>query len=101
MGERAGRLLRPTFGQSHSYWYSYWCSSNEVSCQWVAKDTWTFKTIFEVNVTSLAAAQFDLALMGVDTAAEVLVNGQLVAQLSNAFRYSGSNSLILVAWCYQ
>ena len=68
-----------------------WCSFNEVNCKWVAEETWSFKTTFDANQATSAAAHVDLALMGVDTAAEVLINGQFVAQLYSAFRYSNND----------
>ena len=71
------------------------CRSNEVNYRWVADEPWSFITTFNAD-TSKLAAHIDLALMGVDTAAKVLINGQLVAQLSNAFRYSGSIILLVV-----
>ena len=82
----------PVLGHS----YSSWCSFNEVNCKWVAEETWSFKTIFDAKFSSSSIAHLDLALMGIDTAAELLINGQLVAQLSNAFRYSNHNTLLVV-----
>lgn len=90
-GEPLDRSTRCAFGHS----YFAWCRFHEADCKWVAEETWRFNTTFNANKTSFPAAHFDLALIGVDTVAEVLINGQLVAQLSNAFRYCNNDILVL------
>ena len=76
------------------------CSINEVRYKWVAQETWTFATALNFGPTLLKAAQVDLALVGIDTAADVLINGELVAQLSNAFRCASSSWSELIEVSY-
>lgn len=60
---------------------------NELEQRWAAYETWTFTREFEVSSELLAHTRVDLVLEGVDTVADVLLNEQVLASLSNAFRF--------------
>jgi hypothetical protein len=60
----------------------------EVESRWVAMESWTFNTVISAaEVTSLLKQQqVLLQLDGVDTYADVLLNGKQVAQTTNFHR---------------
>ena len=59
---------------------------NETKLQWLEKEDWTFEKTFDVEPKTLKAAKLMLVLRGVDTYADVFLNGILLAKTNNAFR---------------
>lgn len=51
-------------------------------------DTWTFAAAFSVPSSVLEKQQVLLVLNGIDTIADVMVNGQHVAAVDNYHRYA-------------
>jgi beta-mannosidase len=62
------------------------CRFNEVKYRWVSLDTWTFERTFKVPADILQHTNVDLLLNGVDTVADVLVNGKPVGTTQNFHR---------------
>lgn len=52
----------------------------------MAEQPWTFAREFSVDAATLAHTAVDLVLTGVDTVADVSLNGKTVAKLENAHR---------------
>jgi hypothetical protein len=61
-------------------------SYNEREYRTVAEQVWTFTRTLDVPAAALDEASVDLVLDGVDTVADVAVNGRIVARLENAHR---------------
>eukprot|EP00884_Botryococcus_braunii_P007790 jgi/Botrbrau1/17011/Bobra.49_2s0069.1 len=59
---------------------------NELEQRWAAYQTWTFARDFEVTPELLSHARVDLVLDGIDTVADVDLNGETITSLSNSFR---------------
>lgn len=59
---------------------------NELVFRWVATDNWTWSASFPTPEGPSAAAAWLLQLDSVDTAAQLVLNGEAVAQPSNAHR---------------
>lgn len=59
---------------------------NERALQWVEKEDWEYATTFQLSAADLALPQQRLVFEGLDTYAEVYLNGQLALQGSNMFR---------------
>ena len=53
---------------------------------WTAAANWTFQRSFDVSTAVLDQTQVDLVLEGVDTVANVLVNGKVAGRTVSAFR---------------
>lgn len=64
------------------------CRYGEVESRWVAMETWTFSTVISAKevATLLEQQQVLLQLDGVDTYADVLINGQQVTKTTNFHR---------------
>ncbi len=60
--------------------------SNEDSLQWIESETWSYKTSFEIEPELLAREHIRLVFEGLDTYAEVYVNGALLLSADNMFR---------------
>ena len=58
----------------------------EVEQRWIAGTNWSYEATINVNERLAAAANVDLVLPGVDTAANVTLNGILVGSVSNMHR---------------
>ena len=58
---------------------------NELKCQWVATEDWTFARTFEVDSAFLAKRRIVLELEDVDTFADVYLNGVKVGTASDRF----------------
>lgn len=59
---------------------------NELDIQWIDKVDWEYKTTFIVNDTILRRDRIELDFKGLDTYADVFVNGKKVLQADNMFR---------------
>jgi len=59
---------------------------NESRVQWVGLADWEYRTSFQVDAATLARAHVALVFDGLDTFAQVRVNGHLVAEPDNMFR---------------
>ncbi|MGA8617939.1 MAG: glycoside hydrolase family 2 protein [Candidatus Sulfotelmatobacter sp.] len=79
---------------------------NEFHLQWIGLADWEYQTTFQVDAATLAHDQVDLVFAGLDTFAEVFLNGQAVLHADNMFRHwripaktqlkPGSNTLRIV-----
>jgi len=58
----------------------------EAGLQWIGLADWEYRTTFDVPRNTLTAARSDLAFDGLDTIAEVWLNGAKVLDADNAFR---------------
>lgn len=64
----------------------HFIGSNEDSVQWVNDNNWLYVTSFDIDSTELARHEhYQLTLDGVDTFAEVYINGALVESIDNFF----------------
>jgi beta-mannosidase len=59
---------------------------NELNLQWIDKVDWEYKTTFSVNDTILSRDRIELDFKGLDTYADVFVNGTKVLEADNMFR---------------
>jgi beta-mannosidase len=70
---RGGRLEEPFY------------RDNEFKAQWVEKKEWEYRRAFRVDESFLAHGAIVLDCRGLDTIAEIYVNGSLVARTRNMF----------------
>ena len=61
-------------------------ADNEGRVEWVAKSDWEYRTQFDVAPGLLAEERVLLACEGLDTLAELSLNGQVLGQTDNMFR---------------
>ncbi len=59
---------------------------NESKLQWIDKADWEYKTIFNVDANSFSKKNIELVFDGLDTYADVYLNGKLILQADNMFR---------------
>ncbi len=59
---------------------------NESSCQWPAEKDWVFSRTFDVPLALLSHPSVILNFDSVDTVADIVLNGCLVAPVANEFR---------------
>jgi beta-mannosidase len=59
---------------------------NEAKLQWIEKASWEYRLSFEVTPALLARSRVDLVFDGLDSAAQVYLNGSEVLDADNAFR---------------
>lgn len=59
---------------------------NEKKVQWVETEDWDYKTTFKVSDTELKNDQAELIFDGLDTFAEIYLNGKPLQQTNNMFR---------------
>lgn len=59
---------------------------NENELRWVALQIWQFEKTFEIDASLLAKQCVDLLLSGIDTVADIQLNGQHLLSTDNAFR---------------
>ena len=59
---------------------------NESKLQWIDKADWEYKTIFNVDAASFAKKHIELVFEGLDTYADIFLNGKLILQADNMFR---------------
>ena len=60
--------------------------TNEKKIQWVENEDWEYKTVFAVSETQLQRQAARLVFEGLDTYADVYLNGSLVLSSDNMFR---------------
>lgn len=58
----------------------------EAGLQWIGLADWEYRTTFQVSAGERAAARSELTFDGLDTFAEVFLNGKKVLDADNAFR---------------
>lgn len=59
---------------------------NESKLQWIDKADWEYKTVFNVDAQTLSKKNIELVFDGLDTYADVYLNGKLILQANNMFR---------------
>src|SRR3954470_10771537 len=59
---------------------------NEKAQQWIEREDWEYRTTFRVGEDARASDRVELVFAGLDTYAEVMVNGVSVLWASNMFR---------------
>lgn len=59
---------------------------NESKLQWIDKADWEYKTVFNVNEQTFTKKNIELVFDGLDTYADVYLNGKLILQVDNMFR---------------
>jgi beta-mannosidase len=59
---------------------------NEKDQQWIDRESWEYRTTFRLDGAALARERADLVFHGLDTYAEVFVNGATVLWANNMFR---------------
>ncbi len=69
-----GKILDPYYG------------TNEHDLQWIDKRDWEYESIFEVSSELLGQEHIDLAFDGLDTYADVRLNGEIILSADNMFR---------------
>jgi beta-mannosidase len=79
---------------------------NEFRLQWIGLTDWEYQTSFPVDSSMLAHGHVDLVFGGLDTFADVYLNGQAILRANNMFRrwrvsakpllVSGSNTLRII-----
>ncbi|SMF89910.1 beta-mannosidase [Paenibacillus uliginis N3/975] len=60
--------------------------TNEHDLQWIDKQDWEYETSFEVSDELMAESRLELVFDGLDTYADVYVNGKAVLAADNMFR---------------
>ena len=60
--------------------------AHEAELQWIGVADWEYRTTFDVAPTELARAHHDLVFDGIDTFADVYLNGKKLAATDNMFR---------------
>src|SRR5690348_17106406 len=59
---------------------------NEKKLQWISKANWEYQTTFNVTAEMLERNSVELVFEGLDTYANVFLNGELVLSTDNMFR---------------
>ncbi|HEX2683474.1 MAG TPA: hypothetical protein VHL77_06060, partial [Ferruginibacter sp.] len=59
---------------------------NESKLQWIDKADWEYKTVFNVDAATFSKKNVELLFDGLDTYADVYLNGKLILQADNMFR---------------
>ncbi len=59
---------------------------NESKLQWIDKADWEYKTAFNVDAQTYGKKNIELVFDGLDTYADVYLNGKLILQADNMFR---------------
>ncbi|MGN6790209.1 MAG: beta-mannosidase [Rhodanobacteraceae bacterium] len=63
----------------------YW-RDDEAKVQWVGLSNWQYRKTFEVDAATLGRAHVDMVFGGLDTFADVQLNGQKILSADNMFR---------------
>ena len=68
---------------------------NDVEYRWVSQYNWTYHTVLALSQSQLDSHVVQLDCHGLDTAATVIINGQVVANTNNMFiRFRESDSAL-------
>ncbi len=59
---------------------------NEFHLQWIGLADWEYQTTFQVDAATMAREHIDLVFAGLDTFADVYLNGQQILHADNMFR---------------
>ena len=59
---------------------------NERSVQWVDKEDWVYETTFDIPAKMLGYKNYRLVFNGLDTYADVELNGEKILSADNMFR---------------
>ncbi len=59
---------------------------NESKLQWIDKADWEYKNVFNVDAQAFTKKNIELVFDGLDTYADVYLNGKLILQADNMFR---------------
>ncbi|MEW6194072.1 MAG: glycoside hydrolase family 2 protein [Bacteroidota bacterium] len=59
---------------------------NEQNLQWIGEKNWNYKTVFEVNEEILNKKNIEMVFKGLDTYADVFLNGEKILSADNMFR---------------
>jgi len=59
---------------------------NDFRLQWIGLDDWEYQTTFEIDWATLGHEHVDLVFDGLDTFADVYLNGQAILRADNMFR---------------
>jgi len=59
---------------------------NEKSLQWIDKENWEYKTLFEIDQATYDKDYIEVKFDGIDTISTVYINNQLVLETDNMFR---------------
>jgi len=59
---------------------------NEMKLQWVGERNWSYKNIFELRAEQLEADRVEMVFHGLDTFADVVLNGDTILRADNMFR---------------
>jgi beta-mannosidase len=60
--------------------------TNEKQLGWIERQDWEWRTTFPIDATDLERERIDLCFDGLDTFADVLLNGQPILRADNMFR---------------
>jgi beta-mannosidase len=60
--------------------------TNEKDLQWIDKKDWEYKTTFEITDKQFNSSNLELVFKGLDTYADVFLNGKLLLKSDNMFR---------------
>lgn len=71
---------------SHKLTPDSYTGAPEASLQWIGLADWEYRTHFDVPRSAMQAARNDLVFEGLDTFAEVWLNGEKLLDADNAFR---------------
>jgi beta-mannosidase len=71
----SGKLDNPYAGTKQAF-----------AAEWVAKTDWLYETAFDVPPDTLAAHTLILRFHGIDTFADISLNGKLIGKTANAYR---------------
>ena len=63
----------------------FW-ETNELDLQWIENENWNYKTTFTLNKKHLKYANIDIEFEGLDTYADVFLNGNKILSTDNMFR---------------
>ncbi len=61
-------------------------ADNEKKLQWIENEDWEYETTFKVTAAELASENIDIQFDGLDTYAEVTLNGTKILSANNMFR---------------
>lgn len=62
-------------------------AQNESTLQWISEKDWIFKCIFDVDSSLLLRKKIELHFNKLDTYAELSLNGNILGEVNNAFRF--------------